>query len=70
MTSLATPIGWRGILAIVVGIIAIAWPGITVWAFVILFAVYAFLAAGMEAVQAFASRTAGPAAGHLVLALL
>ena len=61
--SLATPIGWRGILAIVVGIIAIAWPGITIWAFVILFSVYAFPAAGMEATQAFASRTVGPVAG-------
>jgi uncharacterized membrane protein HdeD (DUF308 family) len=70
MKNLATPIVWRGILAIVVGIIAISWPGITIWAFVILFAVYAFLAAAMEATQAFGSATAGPVAGHLLLAVL
>jgi uncharacterized membrane protein HdeD (DUF308 family) len=61
---------WRGLLAIVVGLIAIAWPGITVGAFVILFAVYAFISAGMQAMRAFRSETAGPVAGGLVLALL
>ena len=70
MKRLASPLIWRGILAIGVGVIAVAWPGITIWAFVILFAVYAFLAAGMEAARAFRSETAGPVAGHLVLALL
>jgi uncharacterized membrane protein HdeD (DUF308 family) len=70
MKSLASPIIWRGILAVVVGVIAVAWPGITIWAFVILFAVYAFLSAGVEAARAFRSETAGPVAGHLVLALL
>jgi uncharacterized membrane protein HdeD (DUF308 family) len=70
MKNIATPIVWRGILAIVVGIIAISWPGITIWAFVILFAVYAFLAAAMQAAEAFGSATAGPVAGHLLLALL
>jgi uncharacterized membrane protein HdeD (DUF308 family) len=70
MKSLASPLIWRGILAVVVGVIAVAWPGITIWAFVILFAVYAFLSAGMEAARAFRSETAGPVAGHLVLALL
>ena len=49
MKSLASPLLWRGILAIVVGVIAVAWPSITIWAFVILFAVYAFIAAAMEA---------------------
>ena len=34
-----------GILAVIVGIIALAWPGVTVLALVILFAVYAFIAA-------------------------
>jgi uncharacterized membrane protein HdeD (DUF308 family) len=70
MKNLASPLIWRGLLAILMGVIAVAWPGITVGAFVILFAVYAFLAAGMEAMRAFRSQSAGPVAGRLVLALL
>ena len=58
----------RGILAVSVGFIAVAWPNITVGAFVILFAVYAFLAAFMEATRAFRSERAGPVIGRLVLA--
>jgi uncharacterized membrane protein HdeD (DUF308 family) len=65
-----TALLWRGILAIVIGVVAVAWPGITVGAFVLLFAVYAFLAAGMEAVRAFRSSAAGPVVGRLLLALL
>ena len=37
-----------GVLAIIVGIIAIAWPGVTILALVILFAVYAFMDAGPQ----------------------
>jgi uncharacterized membrane protein HdeD (DUF308 family) len=59
-----------GILAVIVGIIAIAWPGVTILALVILFAVYAFMAAGLEATRAFTGRTAGPVFGHLLLALI
>jgi uncharacterized membrane protein HdeD (DUF308 family) len=59
-----------GILSVIVGIIAFAWPGVTVYALVILFAVYAFLAAGLEAARAFTSRTAGPVFGHLLLGLI
>jgi uncharacterized membrane protein HdeD (DUF308 family) len=59
----------RGILAVAVGIAAVAWPGVTVLALVILFAVLAYIAAGMEAMRAFSSRTAGPVAGHLLLGL-
>ena len=59
-----------GILAVIAGIIAIAWPGVTVFALVILFAVYAFIDAGLEAVRAFSSRTAGPVFGHLLLGLI
>jgi uncharacterized membrane protein HdeD (DUF308 family) len=70
MKRLASPLIWRGLLAIVVGIIAVAWPGITVGAFVILFAVYAFLAAGVEAIRAFQSDAAGSVAGRLLLAML
>ena len=59
-----------GILAVIVGIVAIAWPGVTILALVILFAVYAFMDAGLQAARAFSSRTAGPVFGHLLLALI
>ena len=36
-----------GVLAVIVGIIALAWPGVTVLALVILFAIDAFLGAGL-----------------------
>lgn len=70
MRSLPASLLWRGALAVVVGVIAFAWPSITVGAFVILFAVYAFLAAVLEFGQAFASTRIGPVAGHIVLAVL
>ena len=59
-----------GVLAIIAGIIAIAWPGATILALVILFAVYAFMDAGLQAARAFSSRSAGPVFGHLLLALI
>jgi uncharacterized membrane protein HdeD (DUF308 family) len=68
--SLSTSLIWRGILAVAVGIVALAWPGVTVLALVILFAVFAFMAAGLQAMRAFASRTAGPVFGHLLLGLV
>jgi len=58
-----------GVLAIIVGIIALAWPGATVLALVILFAVDAFTGAGLQLARAFSGRTAGPVVGHLLLAL-
>jgi uncharacterized membrane protein HdeD (DUF308 family) len=67
--SLSTSLIARGILAVAVGIIALAWPSVTVLALVILFAVYAFMAASLQAAQAFSSRTAGPVLGHLLLGL-
>ena len=70
LKSLSTSLIVRGILALAVGIMALAWPGVTVLALVILFAVYAFIAAGLQAVRAFSSRTAGPVVGHLLLGLL
>jgi hypothetical protein len=39
--SLRAPLIVRGVLAIVVGIVSVAWPNITIGAFVIVFAVYA-----------------------------
>ena len=52
------------------GVVALAWPGVTVLALVILFAIYAFMAASLEAVRAFSSRTAGPVVGHLLVGLV
>ena len=68
--SLSTSLIARGILAVIIGIIALAWPSVTVLALVILFAVYAFIAAGLQAARAFSSRTAGPVIGHLLLGLV
>jgi uncharacterized membrane protein HdeD (DUF308 family) len=45
----------RGVLALIVGIIALAWPSVTILALVILFAVYAFMDAGFEGMRAFSS---------------
>jgi len=68
--SLSTSLLWRGLLAVAVGIVSVAWPGITVGAFVVLFAVYAFIAAVTDTMWAFSSDKAGPVAGYLILALL
>jgi uncharacterized membrane protein HdeD (DUF308 family) len=68
--STSTSLILLGVLAIIVGIIALAWPGVTVLALVILFAVYAFIDAGLQAMRAFSSRTAGPVFGHLLLGLI
>src|SRR5262249_58769650 len=61
---------WVGVLAVIIGIIALAWPNVSVYALVILFAVYAFIDASLEAMRAFSSRTAGPVFGHLLLGLI
>ena len=49
--SLSTSLITRGILAVIIGIIALAWPSVTVLALVILFAIYAFIAAGLQAAR-------------------
>src|SRR5260221_10792631 len=67
--STSTSLILLGVLAIIVGIIALAWPGVTVLALVVLFAVYAFIGAGLQAMRAFSSGTAGPVFGHLLLGL-
>src|SRR6266487_4243122 len=67
--STSTSLILYGVLAVIVGVIAIAWPGVTILALVILFAIYAFVAAGLEAARAFSSRNAGPVFGHLLLGL-
>src|SRR6266700_357905 len=68
--STSTSLILLGILAVIVGIIAIAWPNVTILALVILFAVYAFMDAGLQGAQAFGSRDAGPVFGHLLLGLI
>ena len=60
----------RGVLALIVGILALAWPGVTVLALVIMFAVYAFTDATLQAIRAFSSAKAGPVVGHLLLSLV
>jgi uncharacterized membrane protein HdeD (DUF308 family) len=68
--STSTALILLGILAVIVGITAIAWPGVTILALVILFAIYAFMAAGLQAARAFRSRAAGPVLGHLLLGVV
>jgi uncharacterized membrane protein HdeD (DUF308 family) len=68
--SLSTSLMVWGILAVAVGIVALAWPGVTVLTLVILFAICAFIAAGREAAKAFSSERAGPAMGRLLLGLV
>jgi uncharacterized membrane protein HdeD (DUF308 family) len=68
--STSTHLIMIGVLAIIIGIVALAWPGITILALVILFAVYAFIDAGLQSVRAFTGRGAGPFLGHLLLGVL
>jgi len=70
LKSLSRSLILRGVLALVVGGTALAWPGITVLALVVVFAVFAFMSAGLQAYRAFGSRTAGPVVGHLLLGLV
>ena len=53
LKSESTSLILLGVLAIIVGIIAIAWPGVTILALVILFAVYAFMDAGLQMARSF-----------------
>jgi uncharacterized membrane protein HdeD (DUF308 family) len=68
--STSTSLTLLGALSVIVGIIAIAWPSVTIAALVIVFAIYAFIAAGLQGARAFSSATAGPVVGHLLLALI
>jgi uncharacterized membrane protein HdeD (DUF308 family) len=70
LKSLSSSLILRGLLSLGIGVVSIAWPGVTVLALVILFAVYAFLAGGTEAARAFGSDTAGPIARHLLIGLV
>jgi uncharacterized membrane protein HdeD (DUF308 family) len=68
--STSTSLILLGVLGVIVGIVAIAWPGVTILALVILFAIFAFIGAGLQAARAFSGATAGPVFGHLLLALI
>jgi uncharacterized membrane protein HdeD (DUF308 family) len=70
LKSASTSLILRGVLALGVGVMALAWPGVTILALVVLFAIYAFVAAGLEALRAFSSRTAGPVIGHLLVGVV
>lgn len=59
-----------GILGIIIGVMALAWPGVTILAIVLLFAIFAFSRSFMQAAHAFRSRSAGPVLGHLLLAVI
>jgi uncharacterized membrane protein HdeD (DUF308 family) len=68
--SVSSSLLWRGLLAIAIGVVSVAWPNITLTGFVVLFAVFAFLSAITDATVAFSSDSAGPVVGYLLLALL
>jgi uncharacterized membrane protein HdeD (DUF308 family) len=61
---------WRGVLAVALGIVAIAWPKITVSALIVLFAIYVFLDAVGQFQRAAAADRSGPVASHVAIALL
>jgi uncharacterized membrane protein HdeD (DUF308 family) len=68
--SLYRSLAWRGLLAIAVGIIAIVWPGVTITAVVVIFAIAAFTDAAVQTSRAFSSDAVGPVVGRLLLALV
>ena len=68
--STAASLILRGVLALVLGVLALAWPGVTVLVLVVMFAVYAFADAGLQSWRAIASAKAGSVVGHLVLGLI
>jgi uncharacterized membrane protein HdeD (DUF308 family) len=61
---------WRGLLGIAIGIIAIAWPGVTVGAVVFVFAVLVFADSLIQLVRAFESEGGWQVVGHILLGLL
>ena len=61
--STSTSLILLGILAVIVGILAIAWPGVTILALVILFAIYAFTDAGLQAARSISASSRRPKTG-------
>ena len=70
LKSLSTYLIVRGVLALIVGIVAVAWPGVTVYALVVLFAVYAFMDAVVQAVRAFSGVRTRAANARILIALV
>ncbi len=70
LKSLSRSLLWRGILALIVGVLAIVWPGITLGVLVALFAVLSFGGALIQGVRAFESSRAGAVFGHAVVGLI
>jgi uncharacterized membrane protein HdeD (DUF308 family) len=70
LLSLSSSLLWRGVLALVIGLVAVVWPNITVGAFVILFAIYAFAMAGTDLARSLRDDRAGTILSYLLLALL
>lgn len=70
MKSLSTYLLVRGVLALIVGIVAVSWPGVTVYALVLLFAVYAFMDAVVQAMRAFSGVRPAAVVGRLLLAVV
>ena len=61
---------WRGLLGIAIGIIAIAWPGVTVGAVVFIFAVLVFADALIQLFRAFETDDGWQIVGHILLGLV
>ena len=70
LKSLSTYLIVRGVLALIVGIVAVTWPGVTVYALVVLFAVYAFMDAVVQAVRVFSGLRARAANARILIALV
>ncbi|HKA93679.1 MAG TPA: DUF308 domain-containing protein [Acidimicrobiia bacterium] len=66
----ATSLLWRGLLGLTIGIIAIAWPNVTVGAVVFIFAVAVFTDAIIQITRAFSSDAVGPVLGRVLLAFV
>jgi uncharacterized membrane protein HdeD (DUF308 family) len=69
LKSLSTSLILRGLLALGVGVVALAWPGVTILALVLVFAVFAFGAAGLRAIESFSRRSGWSVVGYLLLGL-
>jgi uncharacterized membrane protein HdeD (DUF308 family) len=61
---------WRGLLGIAIGIIAIAWPGVTVGAVVFIFAVLVFCDSLIQLFRAFETDDGWQIVGHILLGLI
>jgi uncharacterized membrane protein HdeD (DUF308 family) len=63
--SLSASLILRGSLAVIAGIVALAWPGATVPALAVVFAVYAFTDVASRTVRMLSNAAGGRVPGHL-----